>query len=181
MSKKIEKDYYTWIAGFTTSWLSEYGNYGKLMDYLYSRDFYSIVDFDSNRAADGKDLRLKFVESTNTYNYRDAYLYLSGDCSVLEMMAALALKCEEQIMRDFTIGDRSKIWFYTMISSLGLSEMTDENFDEKYVSEVIDRLLSREYESNGRGGLFTVDDPPEDMRSVDIWYQLNYYLRSIDY
>lgn len=180
MIKEIEQDYKIWITNFATNWIAEYGEYGKLINYLYSRIFYSIMDYDLNREIDGKELRISFVDESHKYTYRDAYLYLSGNCRVLEMMVALALKCEEQIMHDFTIGDRSKIWFYTMICSLGLSEMTDENYDEQVVSEIIDRFLARKYDSNGSGGLFFVENCIEDMRNIDIWYQLNYYLRSLD-
>ena len=53
--------------------------------------------------------------------------------------------------------------------------MDDIRFDERYVDEVIDIFLNREYAENGEGGLFTVNGY-EDMRTVEIWYQMCWYL-----
>lgn len=63
--------------------------------------------------------------------------------------------------------------------SLGLGSMDDTEFDRDYVDMVLKRFLARDYQRNGRGGLFTVDDSRQDMRSTEIWYQLNCYLREI--
>lgn len=38
--------------------------------------------------------------------------------------------------------------------------------------------MEREYERNGEGGLFTVNNG-RDMRTTEIWYQMNYYLSEI--
>lgn len=91
-------------------------------------------------------------------------------------MIALAVRCEEHIMDDPDIGDRTGQWFWNMIVSLGLGSMTDERFDGEYVDEVVDIFLNREYERNGEGGLFTVNDTDRDMRNVEIWYQMHWYL-----
>ena len=57
--------------------------------------------------------------------------------------------------------------------------MSDDMFDKKYATYVINRFLNREYESNGKGGLFTINNCDEDLRNVEIWYQLCWYLDSI--
>ena len=103
---------------------------------------------------------------------------LDGPCTMLEMMVALAIKCEE-IMDDASIGDRTGQWFWGMIHSLGLSSMSDRVFDRDYVDDVIARFLDRDYEPDGRGGLFTVRHCSHDLRTVEIWYQLSWYLDSI--
>ena len=95
------------------------------------------------------------------------------------MMVALAIRCEETIMDDTEYGDRTGQWFWKMISSLGLSSMSDDMFDKKYATYVINRFLNREYEPNGKGGLFTINNCDEDLRNVEIWYQLCWYLDSI--
>jgi hypothetical protein len=95
------------------------------------------------------------------------------------MMTALAVRCEETIMDDALFGNRTGQWFWGMIHNLGLSPMTDSNFDKEYVDEVITRFLNREYEPNGKGGLFTVRHCNRDMRTVEIWCQLSWYLDSI--
>ena len=92
------------------------------------------------------------------------------------MMVALSLRCEEQIMRDYDIGDRTCVWFWGMIRSLGLEEMEDRYFQEKAADYIIQRFLDRGYKSNGEWGLFTVRNPRRDMRDVEIWYQMCWYL-----
>ena len=98
-------------------------------------------------------------------------------CSVLEMMIALSMRCEEQIMDDPDIGNRTGQWFWDMIDNLGLGNMSDSKFDSLYVDEVLQRFLNRDYKRNGEGGLFTINRRGLDMRSVEIWYQMCWHLQ----
>lgn len=100
-------------------------------------------------------------------------------CSVLEMLIALAFRCEEHIMTDPDIGNRMGQWFWNMIVSLGLGSMSDSRFDAAYTDDVISRFMNRKYKRNGEGGLFTVERCKYDMRTVEIWWQMNWYLDSI--
>lgn len=151
-------------------------SYKKLLTFLYETDFrYSILK-DQNRAEDGMDLRYRFSLHSGI---EDAELYLDGNCSVLEMMIALAIRCEETLMDDPRIGNRTGQWFWGMITNLGLGSVTDSQFDNRRVGEVISRFLDREYEPDGRGGLFRVRNCDCDLRTVEIWYQLCYYLDTI--
>ena len=87
---------------------------------------------DVNRAADGLNLRERLG-------------FQSGNpCSIFEMMVALAVRCEEHIMTNDEIGDRTPLWFWGMIENLGLREMTDDIFDERLVDEVVERFLARD-------------------------------------
>ena len=82
----------------------------------------------------------------------------------------------EDIMDDPTYGNRLGQWFWNMIVNLGLGSMDDDKFDPGYVEYVIYRFLNREYEKNGKGGLFTIRDTRVDMRKAEIWYQAMWYL-----
>jgi hypothetical protein len=66
-----------------------------------------------------------------------------------------------------------------MISNLGLSSLNDTRFDSRYLNRVVTRFLNREYERNGEGGLFTVKNCKYDLRTVEIWYQMCWYLDDI--
>ena len=66
-----------------------------------------------------------------------------------------------------------------MITNLGLGSMYDSNYDKIYVRKTVERFLNRDYEPNGKGGLFTIRNCNRDLRQVEIWYQLNWYLNSI--
>ena len=95
------------------------------------------------------------------------------------MMIALAIRCEEGFMDDSRFGDRTAQWFWRMISNLGLSGMRDNNFDKGKVDYAITRFLDHKYEPDGTGGLFIVRNCDRDLRKVEIWYQLCYYLNEI--
>ena len=174
---KIENDYFEWIYDLMCG--RRYAkdiSYRKLLSHLHSVEFTYTIQRDSNRAADGIELRYRF---SLVKNHKDWYLYLDGPCSVLEMMVALAIRCEEGIMDDPSVGDRTGQWFWGMITSLGLGSMLDERYDRRYVDYIIQRFLNREYKPNGEGGLFTIRNTKRDMRTVEIWYQLNEYINTI--
>lgn len=154
-------------------------SYRKLFHHLYETDFTYDLPLDGNRAEDGIDLRYSFgidqdIEQSAIASYLD-----DRPCSVLEMMIALSIRCETHIMDNPDLGDRTGQWFWEMIVNLKLNHMSDRNYDEDYVDDVIFTLLNREYEPNGEGGLFKVDNPLRDMRSVEIWYQMCWYLNDV--
>lgn len=178
LKDRISNDYFEWIYNLVCGErFSEKLSYKKLLMHLHNTNFIYLIPKDGNRAQDGIDLRYRFA-----YEYtdiEDADSYLKGPCSVLEMMVALAVRCEETIMDDPTKGDRTGQWFWNMIVSLGFGGMSDDRYDRFFVDKTLDRFLSRKYEQNGKGGLFTIRNPKRDMRRIEIWYQLCDYLNSI--
>lgn len=147
-------------------------SYNELMFYLYSREFVWSIPMDENRAKDGIALRDK-------YGYPDDPN--SAPCSVLEMLIALARRIEIQLKTNYEEGDRTGQWFWIMITNLGLNEMDDEHFNLEVADFMINRFLNRDYKYNGEGGaLFVVDNPVTDMREVEIWFQMNWYLSEQD-
>ena len=156
-----------------------YESYRKLFVQLYDTEFTYTIPMDGNRCEDGIELRYRFGRE---HSYDDSMIAAFLDdrpCSILEMMIALAIRCEEHIMDNPDIGNRTGQWFWAMLVSLGLGSMTDKRYDRKRVDDILQRFLNREYRRNGEGGLFTVDDPMRDMRSIEIWYQMNCYLNEI--
>lgn len=179
ITKNIRDEYFEWM--YDLVWKgdkhSKHTSFRKLMSCLYETRFRWSIRMDENRAVDGTGLRYRFIR---VHGYDDDLIeYLDGPCSVLEMMVALAVRCEESIMDDPLYGDRTGHWFRKMIVNLGLGSMTDIQFDRHFVEDTINRFLDREYAPNGQGGLFTVKNPPRDMRDVEIWYQMCWYLDDI--
>lgn len=174
---KIADNYFEWMFDLVcTGRYVEPISFRRLLSYLHDVEFTYSIPKDSNRAEDGIDLRYRFAYDTGC---ACADGYLDGPCSVLEMMIALAIRCEEGIMDDATKGNRTAQWFWKMVVNLGLGSMTDDRFDLRYVEEKIDIFLNREYEADGRGGLFTVTDCRFDMRDLEIWVQMCYFLDNI--
>lgn len=173
--ERIRSEYFEWMVNLVChDRFAKEISFRKLLAYLHNTEFTYSIRRDSNREADGKDLRYRFAITVS--NCHDADLYLDGPCSVLEMMIALAIRCEESIMDDPRYGDRTDQWFWGMINSLGLSAMNDELFDEQYVESCVSRFLNRKYSPDGRGGLFTIRGCKRDLRKVEIWCQLCWYL-----
>ena len=154
-------------------------SYRKLLCKLFDTPFNYTIAMDGNRAEDGVDLRYRFGYECGFDNAAVANCLDDKDCSVLEMMVALSIRCEEHIMDNPDIGDRTGRWFLDMIVNLGLDKMTDERFDRDYVARVLRRFMNREYKRNGDGGLFTVHHSRVDMRLVEIWYQAMWYLDEV--
>ena len=174
---RINDDYFEWLCEVVDSKrFSKHVSYRKLLMHLHNIEFTWFIPYDDNRADDGIMLRRKYALAHHDEELSD---YISGPCSVLEMMAALAIRCEESIMDDTLFGNRTGQWFWGMIRNLGLSPMNDSNFDAEFVDDVIARFLNREYEPDGKGGLFTIKNCDHDLRTVEIWRQLSWYLGSI--
>ena len=168
----VINEYFDWLYG----WISKKVSYRKLMMHLHNIEFTYLIEKDENRAVDGINMRWRFACEEG---YRDVPDCLDGPCSVFEMMIAVAIKCEEDIMDDPGYGDRTAQWFWSMITSLGLGSMNDRNYDKRFVDDVITRFLDREYEPDGRGGLFTIRNCDCDLRTIEIFYQMCRYLNTI--
>lgn len=154
-------------------------SYRRLFAQLYDTNFTYTIPMDGNRAEDGIELRYRFGRECG---YSDSVVAIFIDdrpCSILEMMIALAIRCEEHIMDDPDIGNRTGQWFWAMLVSLGLGSMADAQYDPGIVDDILRRFLDRDYRRNGEGGLFTVNECSIDMRNIEIWYQMNCYLSEI--
>ena len=171
---EVKNEYFEWLHNLVcVTNRPNVISFRKLLMYLHGVEFRYSIPMDENRASDGISLRWRFVYDNG---YPDIYLeYLAAPCSVLEMMIALAFKCEG-FMDDPSIGDRFSQWFWHMVVSLGLGGMDDISFNKRVVRESIIRFLDHDYAPDGRGGLFTIPNYDRDLRHVEIWHQMCWYL-----
>lgn len=184
MSKVLDilnNEYFEWLYGLVCDTRRPKSlSYRKLLMHLHNTEFRYVIQRDRNRASDGIDLRYRFaLEREHKYPTDQVMNILDGPCSVLEMMIALAIRCEETIMDDASIGDRTSQWFWGMVNNLGLGAMLDNRFERGEFDRIVNRFLDREYSPDGRGGLFRLRNCDRDLRTVEIWYQLCWYLDSI--
>lgn len=160
-------------------------SYFILAESLHRKQYYWTLANDDNRAYDGWSLRNTFYQL-----YKDTRLdleigpwflsALDGPCSVFEMMVALSIRCENEIMLDKKKGNRTAEWFWTMIRNLHLEDCDDVSVTEEHVnriSDTIHRALDREYDEYGHGAFWTVENPPKSMKELEIWFQMTAYLR----
>ena len=175
---EVEKIYFEWLVSLVcpTEYLEGDYSFSHLLEYLHDVEFTYVIQKDANRAQDGLDLRYRF--GYENIEIEDAERYLKGPCSVLELMVAIAVTCEE-IMDDPEYGDRTGQWFWKMIGNLGLSGMYNRRFDENTVEDIIQRFLDRDYQPDGRGGLFIVKNCKRDLRNVELWTQMTWFLDTV--
>lgn len=155
----------------------ENNSYLILLKELYRTEFYSLVPNDENREEDGKKLREDFIES-----YRGDYPneILSGPCTVLEMLIGLSYRMND-ILSGVHPENNSDVYFWEMITNLGLDIYTDEDFfkipfHSTKLKETLTNFLERTYKRSGKGGIFPLKYPKKDQRKVELWYQMMSYI-----
>lgn len=177
---ELKKRYFKWMCRLVcNNKRSKEAFYQNLLSYLHETEFTYIIPMDSNRAADGIELRYRFAYE-QSYDWPTVSESMSDySCSIFEMMVALAVRCKENIMDETISPNPIGELFWEMISNLGLEEMTNDNFDEIYTKKVLNRFLFRKYKRNGEGGLFTIPGCKNDLRLVEIWYQMCWYIDDV--
>ena len=179
-SHELNDIYFDWMRQLVCDFDYTVGrSYSKLLHALHEAEFYYSIPMDGNRAEDGISLRYRFGYEQGIDSRIIASRLDNKPCSVLEMLIALDVRCEEHIMVDPEEGNRYGRWFWTIMANMGLDEMDDLHFHYYAVDDIIHRFLDREYGSHGEDGLVYLPDCKEDLRHVDIWCQMMWYLSTM--
>ncbi len=173
----LDEVYLTWLYSLVGSVqnTNPANNHWELLKVLYGTAFAGYVPNDDKRSADGKDLRIEFLQTTGYPLYDPYGSWFDLDCSVLEMILALARRAA---FEDEAQGSPVE-WFWRMIHNLELDGYTDDIFEisiQETVKEVLARLNGRQYSQDGAGGLFPLRSTTVDQRTVELWTQLSAYL-----
>lgn len=170
MDEPIEESYFNWLyskVAFVDVPTPSLTFWTLLRD-LHATEFVWLISGDDNRSEDGLDIRKEFI--------RQSYLdqeppWMNIGCSVLEMLIAFSRLAE------FETDLSSKEWFWISVENLGLKNLNDAaRRISQQVNEVMDIFLWRTYGENGVGGMFPLDHPTRDQRTLEIWYQFCDYL-----
>lgn len=182
---EILEDYFSWLCDIVHA-NDPQDSFVELMKVLFDTDFYWVISNDINRAEDGKCLRTDFE---NQSLYSDYSVIYEKPCSVLEMLIALSIRIDEEVMWNPDKGNRAVTWFWEMLENLGIAEIDDYSFcDPKnryQIEKVLEKFLSRNYDKDGFGCLF----PPNScytcrlkvshkVSQTEIWYQMMDYMMS---
>lgn len=166
--------YFKWLCDFI--YTPRRSQYKILLKYLHGVEFTYFIPLDENRAEDGLDLRHRFCEEQCQGSDYLLRLMVDEPCSLLEMMVALSIRCEDHIMVNQELGDRTDYWFWGMIDTSGLFNLPDVSFNSAEADVIINRILNREYGTCGEGGLFYLKKCNHNVREMEIWDQLGWYL-----
>lgn len=120
----------------------------------------------------GRDVNL--LNEANDFRYNHGLRNDNpGNC--LEILYQLSYKMDS-LLYDGDHGPRYVEWFWLMIKNMGLIIFDNENFNYKEVKRKVDIFSQRKYKPDGKGGPFPLQRPISNMKKVDYWYQLNYYV-----
>lgn len=169
----MENAYFRWLVGLLGDDYFEQ-NYSKLLIAMFYKEFKWTIEYDENRAKDGLGLRRIFVKETGIMPKNGQFWPFSG-CSVLEMLISMAKKCEDELIYNPDKGDQTSHIFWVMIENLGLDIYDDYGFYEDEVNDILDVFIDRKYASDGSGNVFQLRRT--DPRNLDLWLQMNLYLR----
>jgi hypothetical protein len=166
MSEQLDAAYLEWLQDLVGP--QEQGiQHDRLLKHLFEREFVMLVPNDDNRCADGLALRKEFVRSGRM---RPTHHWMELGCSVLEMLVGVARHLS------FTAEGEVGEWFWHLINNLGLARYSNSRYHRNRVDEIIERLVWRQYSYDGNGGLFPLQEPREDQRDVELWFQMESYI-----
>lgn len=122
--------------------------------------FEVLVDMDENRVYDAMNMRAQ------------AGLLDDRGVSLLEILVELSYYmafARENLVRDSSM----ERWFFEMLRNAGLDEFSSV----EEIQRAGKRIVRREYDENGVGGLFPmVKTTRMDQREVELWMQMQEYL-----
>lgn len=175
-------EYYHWLLDKVGCIDEKAYKYDRLLRYLHSVEFVYSIGNDRNRAIDGLNLRDDFMSENNLRGY------IEGPCSVLEMLVAFSIRIEICITGEPGNDDFGR-WFWVMLRNLELIEpengregcKNEYHFDLEEVKNRVNKFLFRGYDRNGRGGVFPLSHSKTNLREVELWYQMQWYLSEHDW
>jgi hypothetical protein len=173
MAKPLDELYFTWLYSQVGSVRNKNPStsHWKLLKLLYTKEFVWIVPNDDNRAEDGRDLRVEFLQET-PLPIQDMETHWMGlGCDMLELLIGLSRRLS------FEGEGEPREWFWHLIENIELYEHTDDKpINEERVKDILDEVIWRTYLPTGKGGLFPLKEAKKDQRRVELWYQLSAYL-----
>lgn len=170
---RIQADYFQWLCKKIRVDEPDH-SYWILAKELYKKEFYSLIEKDFNRESDGIELRRDYMFDSGNWSAS----LVDAPCSVFEMLIGLAEKIDGMLSEGES-EDQSYIYFWEMITNLGLDDVTDDKYAEYgpfYISERLDKFLERKYTMKGKGNIFPMKYSKKDQRKIEIWYQMQEYL-----
>ena len=159
--------YFDWL----TSQIAVEGRrtYQSLFLKLFNTEFVWTLEGDDNRVKDGLDLRREFSGG----NLRK--VQFPEFISILEVLLGLSRRLA------FLTGGEAPLWAWQLIENLHLDGCSDpvSRTAQGHIDEVLDAVVWRTYQRNGRGGFFPLRNTKEDQRKIELWYQMQAYVSEI--
>ena len=165
------RDYFEWLCDYITVPGVKTNEYESALKFLFSVTFVEKNSMDINRIKDALNLRNEYFREIGVRNEVDED---TSDASVFEVLAALSIRCERDIIGE----PGNEIWgrlFWEMLHNVKV-DMNNDTFDPTIAMGYIHKWLDREYKPNGVGGVFPLKKCFEDQTQRELWYQMQSYI-----
>ena len=166
------RDYRDYLIGLVND--RKY-DYTPLLRELYSIEFYALVNYDEDRGKDGLMLR---EEWSDVVRFKGSLDF--GVANVLEVLIGIAKRMEFQLFgtRYYDQWDYINI-FWDLINNLGLYDMhgdiSRDVFDE--IRQKVTHFMNRDYFRHKKCNIFVFENPPQNLKKLNIWSQMAIYMR----
>ena len=168
MTERALAAYLEWLSAHVTP--NRQRNFQELFYQLYTKEFFIVVANDHSRIQDVHELRHTCFREFGVKPY--VTVDVLGPVSVLEILVALSKRLAYQTSSD------SGAWAWQLMVNLQLNQYSGR-ISRRLADEIdgmLDRLIWRQYDSDGVGGFFPLAWPQRDQTEVEIWYQMSAYL-----
>lgn len=178
MDIPLVETYFDWLKSEAFTTASERREYEGVLRQLHDIPFYWTIVSDDNRAGDALSFRqyefLEFQEGLDGLDQIVLGQWATAAPSVLEVLLGIARRWA------FYFGGEVPFYFGHLFHNMGFDRYPGRNLTGNTNDRLrvkVDRWMSRQFEANGHGSPFPLHQlfDPVDMRSIDIWGQMNAY------
>lgn len=166
---RIEQLYFRWLIQMVCS-PYEIETYSMVLMNLHDTEFISEMEMDDNLIDNCYSMRDRFLDDNRLIADLDLPI------SILEIMVYISVEIEDTIMDNDAYGDRTGLWFWEMMDSLGLKNINNIKYDESVVNDILEKFIYHKYNKSGKGGLFTVCKSRYNATTESIWNQAMIFL-----
>lgn len=174
------------------------GSFSEIANAMWLIPFNFVLCEDRNKIENVRKIRLDFAQLYSNYDNYDA-IDSRMPINVLEMLYAIGLIGQDESTKQFDTHDSwssdfLKVYFRTIISNLGLQDMTDDVISDERalgmlgdvtpllkVYSTIECANNREYDEHGIGGFFPDPTTKRDLRTKNLVWQMRQYIEQITF
>lgn len=161
------------------AWLTENfckckdAKYTRLLQKFWEKEFYSLIPHDEDRGKDGLAYREKWSAETGLESD-------FGCPRVLEVLIGLSERIHSQLWG----GQYADKWSRTDIFWKLVGNLKVLQYDDSYlggisepVGNMLENWLERKYSKDGTGGIFVVKDVEKNFKKLNLWDQMQIFVR----
>jgi len=168
MSNDLHETYLDFLESQVREERKDKNSYRDLINIMFAKEFVWLVPNDDNRIGDGLEVRSQWF---------DTIVVIGLDwCSFLEVIVGLSRRME--LITD----ESAEGWGWQLITNLGLDKMRDplSQYKTRKANDILDAAIWRNYNPDGSGGFFPLLHPKDDQREIELWYQMNAYIKEMN-